>query len=196
MDTPTRSPADRQSRAIPTSTEASRWPGAVVFIHWTTVLIVVSVFALVLSREFIEDKTVRQWLLHGHWYAGMTAWLLLFVRIPVRLGADVPRHGLPRLQKVLSAAGHGLLYLGLLLLPAMGYALACARYGHVDFAGIALPTLIERDRDLAETLEAFHGWAGWAMLALIGLHALAALMHHHVFKDDVLRAMLPARRRR
>lgn len=166
-----------------------------VLVHWLTVLIVVSVFALVLSREFTEDKSVRQWLLHGHWYAGMTAWLLLCVRIPVRLGADAPQHGLPRLQQVLSAAGHGLLYLGLLLLPALGYALACARYGHVDFAGIPLPTLIERDRDLAETLEMVHGWAGWAMLALIGLHALAALMHHHVFKDDVLRAMLPARRK-
>lgn len=181
MDTPTRSP--------------SHWPGVVVLVHWLTVLIVVSVFALVLSREFTEAKSVRQWLLHGHWYAGMTAWLLLFVRIPVRLSADAPQHGLPRLQQLLSAAGHGLLYVCLLLLPALGYALACARYGHVDVAGFPLPTLIERDRDLAETLEMVHGWAGWAMLALIGLHALAALMHHHVFKDDVLRAMLPARRK-
>ncbi len=195
MDTPTRSPPTHQSRASRAAHAPSRWPSAVGFVHWLTVLIVVSVFALVLSREFIEDKSVRQWLLHGHWYAGMTAWLLLFVRIPVRLGAEPPRHGLPRLQQVLSAAGHGLLYLGLLLLPAVGYALACARYGHVDFAGIALPTFIERDRDLAETLEMVHGWAGWTMLGLIGLHALAALMHHHVFKDDVLRAMLPARRR-
>lgn len=181
MDTPTRSP--------------SHWPSVVVLVHWLTVLIVASVFVLVLSREFTEAKSVRQWLLHGHWYAGMTAWLLLFVRIPVRLSADAPQHGLPRLQQVLSAAGHGLLYVGLLLLPALGYALACARYGHVDVAGIPLPTLIERDRDLAETLEMVHGWAGWAMLALIGLHVLAALMHHHVFKDDVLRAMLPARRK-
>ena len=101
----------------------------------------------------------------------------------------------PRAQQVLSAVGHGLLYLGLLLLPALGYALACARYGHVDFAGIPLPSLIERDRDLAETLEMVHGWAGWGMLALIGLHAFAALLHHHVFKDNVLRAMLPVRRK-
>ena len=186
MDTPTRSPA--------ASDDTSRWPGVVVLIHWLTVLIVLSVFALVFSREFIEDKTTRQWLLHGHWYAGMSAWLLLLVRIPVRLRSTPPDHGLNRLQRVAATAGHGLLYLGLLLLPAVGYALACARYGHVDFAGIPLPALVERDRDLAETLEIVHGWAGWAMLSLVGLHALAALMHHHLFKDDVLRAMLPSRR--
>lgn len=98
MDTPTRSPTPPHPHANRTADAASRWPSVVVLVHWLTVLIVVSVFALVLSREFTEDKSVRQWLLHGHWYAGMTAWLLLCVRIPVRLGADAPQHGLPRLQ--------------------------------------------------------------------------------------------------
>lgn len=171
----------------------SRWPDSLVAVHWLTALTVVCAFAFVLSREFIEEKSVRQWMLQGHWYAGMLAWMLVLMRVPLRLGTTAPRHGLPRPQQIASAMGHGLLYLGLLTLPGIGYALACARYGHVDFMGFDLPALISRDRDLAETLEEIHEWAGWAMLALIGLHAFVALLHHHVLKDNVLRAMLPAR---
>ena len=33
------------------------------------------------------------------------------------------------------------------------------------------------------------------LLILIGLHAAAALFHHFIRQDDVLNAMLPARRR-
>lgn len=31
----------------------------------------------------------------------------------------------------------------------------------------------------------------WTILVLAGLHAAAALFHHYVLKDDVLRRMLP-----
>ena len=39
-----------------------------------------------------------------------------------------------------------------------------------------------------------HGVLGDALMWLAGFHALAALYHHFVLKDGVLRAMLPGRR--
>jgi len=39
-----------------------------------------------------------------------------------------------------------------------------------------------------------HGLLGDAILWLSGLHAVAALVHHVLLKDGVLRAMLPMRR--
>jgi cytochrome b561 len=39
-----------------------------------------------------------------------------------------------------------------------------------------------------------HGVLGDALMWLVGFHALAALYHHFVLKDGVLRAMLPGRR--
>ena len=38
-----------------------------------------------------------------------------------------------------------------------------------------------------------HGYLGDTLMWLAGLHALAALYHHLVLKDDVLRTMLPGR---
>lgn len=38
-----------------------------------------------------------------------------------------------------------------------------------------------------------HGWLGDVILWTAGLHAAAALFHHFVLRDGVLRAMLPGR---
>jgi cytochrome b561 len=43
-------------------------------------------------------------------------------------------------------------------------------------------------RQLAATV---HENAAWAILGLVGLHALAALHHHVMLRDGVLRRMLP-----
>ncbi|MGE5453508.1 MAG: cytochrome b [Acidobacteriota bacterium] len=171
------------------------WPTALIALHWITVLLVVTLFALVISREFAEDNAIRETLLQWHRHGGLTAFWLVLVRITLRLGAAVPYHDLPPAVRVASRAGHGLMYVALLALPLAGYFLMCARTGHVDYFGIHLPSLIERDRDLADTLEAVHSWMGWTLLGLVGLHAAVALWHHHVLKDNVLRSMLPAGRR-
>jgi cytochrome b561 len=39
-----------------------------------------------------------------------------------------------------------------------------------------------------------HTWLGNAIMWLAGLHAVAAIYHHWVLKDDVLRSMLPHKR--
>ncbi|MDE2593001.1 MAG: cytochrome b/b6 domain-containing protein [Burkholderiales bacterium] len=168
-----------------------RWPTLMIAIHWLTAFIVLTVFALALSREFVEVKETRQLLLQLHRYAGIIAFALVLVRIPTRITSKAPDHDFSGLTKLAAAAGHAALYIALAAIPLLGYLLTCARTGHVDFLGVPLPVLLERDRDVAETLELYHSYAGWAMLTIVGLHALAALLHHHVFKDDVLKAMWP-----
>ncbi len=177
---------------MPTSrTSPDRWSPPVVCIHWLTVITVVGVFGMAIGREFIEDTAARKEMLHWHRLAGMCAFVLALIRIPTRLRAAPPDHQLSRPLQVASSVGHGLLYLALLALPVLGYALSSARAGHVDVLGMSLPGLLPRDRDTAELIEGIHGTLGWAMLAFVGLHAAAALWHHGVRKDNVLRAMVP-----
>jgi hypothetical protein len=42
----------------------------------------------------------------------------------------------------------------------------------------------------------WHEQLGWLLLGLIGVHALAALYHHYIRRDDVMRKMLPFRSRK
>lgn len=167
------------------------WPRALVALHWATAFLVIAAFALVIGREFTETKPARQALLQAHRYIGLTIFLMLLVRLPLRIGTSAPDHDLAPLAKFVSKAGHGILYLLLAGIPLIGYALFAARTGHMDYFGINLPTFVERDRDLAETLEAAHEWAGWFLLAIAGLHASAALWHHYIRRDNVLQSMLP-----
>ena len=59
--------------------------------------------------------------------------------------------------------------------------------------GLELPPLVAPDRDLARLIHDIHETVGIAGYWLIGLHALAALVHHYVVRDDTLRRMLPGR---
>jgi cytochrome b561 len=51
------------------------------------------------------------------------------------------------------------------------------------------------DKMLAKQAMAAHELVAYLLLALVALHAVAALFHHFVRRDNVLNAMLPGRRR-
>lgn len=161
--------------------------------HWLTATLILVVFGLALSREIAESKELRQALLTWHRNIGLTIFALVWLRAALRLRHRAPDHALHKLVRWMATLGHAALYVALLGLPALGYALACSRAGQVAWFGLPLPSLLERDRDVAETFEAWHGTAGWLMLGLIGVHAFMALWHHYRLRDDVLRSMLPAR---
>jgi cytochrome b561 len=57
---------------------------------------------------------------------------------------------------------------------------------------LPLPALIGTNEALGETLVEVHELVARALLVLILLHVAAALRHHFILKDDVLRRMLPA----
>jgi cytochrome b561 len=87
---------------------------------------------------------------------------------------------------------HLALYGLLLALPAIGLALCGASAMDVSLFGLfRLPAMVDDDPDLAATLSDLHVWAAWAMLLMVVMHVAAALWHHHIRRDGVLRAMLP-----
>jgi cytochrome b561 len=47
------------------------------------------------------------------------------------------------------------------------------------------------DRPTRHLLHSIHEYVGWAIVIIAFGHALAALYHHYVLKDRVLRRMLP-----
>jgi cytochrome b561 len=50
---------------------------------------------------------------------------------------------------------------------------------------------IATSHDLGARIASLHGWLGDIILWVAGLHAVAALYHHFVLKDGVLRSMTP-----
>jgi cytochrome b561 len=169
-----------------------------ISLHWLTLLLVFAGVACVLLRELVEDRDLRLLLLELHRNAGLLVLLVTSLRLFSRwpLAAHRINAGLPPPLHLAAKLGHGLLYLSLAAIPMLGWALSSARGQTVNLFGwLPLPALLGRDRDLAESLEAWHGNLAWALIALVSLHAAAALWHHYGRRDGVLRSMLPALRK-
>ena len=91
-----------------------------------------------------------------------------------------------------AAAAHALLYALMLVIPLSGWIYSSAAGVQVVYLGLVpLPDLVPKDKALANVLKTVHGTLNYALLALVTAHAGAALKHHWVDRDDVLRRMLP-----
>jgi cytochrome b561 len=94
----------------------------------------------------------------------------------------------------LASGLHVVFYVLLVALPLSGWLAASAEGGSVSLFGLAtLPAAAGAGGE--KFFEEAHEVLGDLMLILVIVHALAALKHHFLDKDDVLLRMLPASRR-
>jgi cytochrome b561 len=165
-------------------------PRSLVFLHWLTVLLLVIVGTLALTRDEVSGRAARQWLLEGHRHVGLLVLALAAIRIAMRIRLRPWRSiETSPLLRAVAWLTHAALYLLLLAMPLIGWALSNAEGKPVHWLGLTLPTLVMDDEDLADRLLAWHQGVAVALLALIALHAGAALWHHFVRRDEVLRLM-------
>jgi cytochrome b561 len=129
-----------------------------------------------------------------HKSLGLLALLLAVLRIAWRLSHPAPAipadH--PRWEKAAATASHHLLYLLLFLQPLSGLLIAFAsKYPTTIFGLFNLPSPIDPSEALGDIAGAIHWWGQWAMAALVAVHVLAALRHHFILRNDILKRMLP-----
>jgi len=129
-----------------------------------------------------------------HKWAGVTAFLLLLVRLLWRVGhrpPDLPA-AMPAWQRLSAHAVHDLLYLLMVAVPLTGWLMSSAKgFQTVYFGLLPIPDLLAKNRELGNLLAAIHRWLNYLMLALVTSHTAAALKHHLIDRDDILMRMLP-----
>jgi cytochrome b561 len=164
--------------------------------HWVMVALIVVVYASMEMRGiFPEGSTSREFMKTLHYILGLSVLALAALRLVVNLLDRTP--GImpepSRWQSLSARAMHYALYALMLGLPVLGWLLLSASGDQVHLFGIALPPLTAENKALADLLEEIHETLATAGYFLIGGHALAALLHHYVSKDNTLRRMLPRR---
>lgn len=129
-----------------------------------------------------------------HKSLGLLILVLALVRLFWRLshGAPpLPPH-MPRWERRSARASHVLLYVLMLVLPATGWIInSAANIPFKVFWLFPLPDLTASDKALEELVKAIHFGLFLGLAAVVALHVSAALRHHFVIRDDVLRRMLP-----
>ncbi len=164
-------------------------------LHWLIALLIALEFVLAWLMPNIHRGTQPTGLVAWHIGVGTTILVLMALRIVWRLVGGAPAMlPAPRWQLRAAHAVHGLLYLGFIALPLLGWANASARGWAVHLAGVfALPALAAQGAGWARAAGDVHQVVGYGLLGLIGLHVLAALQHQFIVGDDVMRRMWPRR---
>jgi cytochrome b561 len=183
------------ARAPERAISATRPPfdAVTITVHWTTVLLVLGLFAVALAMSQAQDQASARALLTVHRSLGVTVWTLTVLRLAWRLKwASLPPYpetmgASQRLAARLSEYG---LYLLLLTQPVTGAIQSVYRGKPFElFFVLQVPAVVGRDRAVVHLFHAIHEWGAWTFAALIGLHASAALFHRFVLRDGVFQSM-------
>jgi len=173
-----------------------RFSSLSITLHWLMVLLISAVYATILLREnYPKGTDIREGLKAWHFMLGLTVLALVLIRLLARLSQHRPPiTPAPSVwQAFLANATHLALYAFMLVMPLAGWVILSASGKPIPFFGLELPPLTGRNEGLAKQVKEWHETAGTVGYFLIGIHALAALFHHYVVKDDTLRRMLPGR---
>lgn len=174
----------------------NRYDGLSIGAHWLTLALMVALYALIELRGLTpKGSDLRAALKVWHEMFGLAVFCLTFARLALRLAFRAPLIAPPppAWQHVLAQVMHIALYAFLIALPLLGWLTLSAQGKPVPFFGFEWPALVAPDKALGRSLEDIHETLGNLGYFLIGLHALAALYHHYVMRDDTLRRMLPGR---
>ncbi len=164
-------------------------------LHWLTAVLIAGLFIAGGWIVYFDpgDGPLKDTLYHLHESTGMLVWLLVLMRIAVRLATGAPRlpPDTPGIVRFLATANHVALYAVLLAQPLIGLTDANAWGAPLHWYGLfEVPWFIGKTGEpVAQALSSLHWLAAAVLLALLAMHIAGAAYHALVRRDGVLRHM-------
>ena len=174
-----------------------RYGDVAIALHWFMAILLIVLLAMGVYMVSLPDAgfdTRKIALIIYHKQLGILALVLALLRLAWRIQQALPAlvQTLPDWQKVIARLVHLCMYGLLLALPVTGWLLSSAAGFPVSFLGLFdLPDLLAPNDYLFHALTVAHRWLAYALIALTVIHAVAALAHHFLVKDETLARMLP-----
>lgn len=171
----------------------ARYTGSLIVLHWLIALGIIVLLALGLYMVGLpKGLPVKATLLNLHKSLGMTVFLLVLLRILVRVASTRPP--LPPMrpwQRAAARITQGLLYVAMVAMPLAGYlGSSFNRYG-TRFWGVLLPKWGWDDAGLRALFFGIHQAIAYLLIALIVLHIAGAIKHQWIDRDNLLARMWP-----
>ena len=171
---------------------AQRYTATAIALHWIVGLAVIGMIALGVWMIDLPKGAgpFRAEMYNLHKSIGMTLGLLILARLAWRLTHRVPPlpTATPRWQRLASDFMHHALYLCIVVQPLTGFLGSLSSPFPVRYFGWTLPFGSWDVPAAKEILGAVH-LANAALLSALILVHLAAVLHHVVRRDGVLRRM-------
>ncbi len=177
-----------------TATTELKYDGFSMMLHWLTTALVAVLWTLGQLMDEFTKGAPRHAALSVHMVLGLLVGAVVLVRIAWRStgGRRLPSVDEGWLNLLAKAVHYGL-YLLLVLTVVFGAASAWV-HGLSVFDWFTFPRPAFATRSVVRTAGELHSDLADLLVIVAGLHAAAALMHHYVRRDSVLRRMLPGKR--
>jgi cytochrome b561 len=175
-----------------TATVPARYDAMTIALHWATAVLVLLQFGFAESWGFFP-KPVHHLMIVGHMSCGLILAAVILLRLGwrARFGRVLPPPG-HGLLDVAAKALHRVLYVLVGAEILLGFATRWTDNQSLSFFGLLIPSPFGAfSKATGDAVDQIHDYNAWVIMALVSIHALAALGHHYVLKDKVLRRILP-----
>jgi len=165
-----------------------------MLLHWGMAVLIVGLLILGLIMTGLPIGIQKLKFYRWHKELGVLVLMLVTVRICWRMINTTPPlpASIPRLQQLAAHVAHYAFYVFMMAMPITGWMLSSAAGLPVSFFDLfVLPDLVSADPSLKELLTKIHQWLAYGLILTLCAHVGAALLHHFINKDDILRRILP-----
>ena len=161
--------------------------------HWLVVALLIVQYPLGKLMPHIHRGMTPGDAMTFHISFGIAILALMVLRLFWRITHPVaPARSLPAWQQRVSEAVHWLLYVLVFATTMTGWIFASERGWSISlFSAVPFPLLPTEGSLLANAIGKWHGTMEWALLLVIGAHGAAAIAHTFIFRDQIMRRMLP-----
>lgn len=164
-----------------------------IAIHWLSAIAVIGLFAL--GYWMVDLNYYSEWYRTGphiHKSIGLLLLALTLFRLVWKSLNDTPTALTDnKAEAKLGSMAHMALYFLLLLVMISGYLISTADGRGIEvFTWFTVPSAGELFTDQEDVAGLIHEYAAYAIIGLVLLHAVAALKHHFIDRDNTLTRML------
>jgi cytochrome b561 len=163
-------------------------------LHWLMALAILGMMGLGLIMQGLPLSPEKLQYYSWHKWTGVSLFVLTWLRLLWRGLHPAPAlpASMPILHQRLAHAGHAALYVLMLAIPLSGWLMSSAKGVQTVWFGIwPIPDLLSKDKALGAWLAQIHGGLNLVLGVMLLAHVGAALKHHWVDRDDILKRMLP-----
>lgn len=161
-------------------------------LHWVMAILLIGLVILGLYMTWIPISPQKLKLYGWHKELGILALMLVMIRIVWRLRNINPSlSSLSPLERLAAHTVHWAFYAFMFAIPISGWFITSAAGLPVSFFGLfLLPNIVPANEEQRLLFEEIHKWLSYGLIATFCAHVAAALKHHFINKDDILRRML------
>lgn len=178
------------------SNATNRYHPLSIYLHWLLALALATMFGVGIYMADLPFSPERLKLMNWHKWAGIVVLALSIFRLVWRIARPAPAlpqpmlDAMPTWQLRAYKGTHWGLYALFFAVPLVGWAYSSAAgFPVVLFGLFPLPDWVATDKALAELIKPWHQITAFALAFLVMLHVAAALKHHFIDRDGLLKRM-------